>query len=363
MARWIDLDELLASFEEYIDEFERIVRYSDPSEMIERLQRWKIRVAQFLRNSVSEEEAKRFETISLRFDPLVPPSFNAMLESHRNALIILAEEIVAHPNELLGNESFVATRPKLRRLFVSHAAADRPLAEYLRDQLLKRRPGTDIFLASRPGHIRTGEEWWQTIQRELKTADSFVVLLTPLSIDRPWIPFETGAAWMTGRPVYTVSAGGLDKSEIRNPIAFFQVNCLEVVDEAEAFLTDIGAAADDTTEFCVGIRRVAGAVAAAAESASGWVGVDVGGRFFAWDGPELHSFPERPPTPTPGGLIDAIREAGFTPSYGTRDKLTRHLAAGRLQVFETDRKTFQRAVFGGGAGEDQILLVRPGDEA
>lgn len=357
MAEWIDLDRVLDIFVELIQEFEQIVQESPASELIERISRWKARVSAFLGRTFGTEEARKFDRISLKFDPYVSDSFNAMLTSHRNALVILAEEVARHPNQFFTRDTFVASQPKVQHVFISHAAADRKLAEYLRDELVKRRPGTEFFLSSRPGHIRTGHEWWQTIQQQLRSADAYIVLLTPISIGRPWIPFETGAAWMTNRLLLTVSAG-LDKTALPNPLAFFQVNSLEVPDEAEAFLTDLGATTDEVTTMCEAVRDLIAASAQEQLSAEGWVGVAVGSRYFAWDGPALHTFPERPPIPTPAGLLDAIREAGFTPSYGTRDKLTRHLAAGRLQVFETDKRSFQRPVLGGGSGEDQILLVR-----
>jgi hypothetical protein len=91
------------------------------------------------------------------------------------------------------------------------------------------------------------------------------------------------------------------------------------------------------------------------------VGVQVGDRFLAWEGPLLHTVPDWPSIPTPSGLIEGIRQAGWTPSYGVSEKLEEHLAAGRQQVFETDRKSFRRQVVGGGKGESQILLVRRAD--
>ena len=46
-----------------------------------------------------------------------------------------------------------------------------------------------------------------------------------------------------------------------------------------------------------------------------WQGLELQGRYFAWSGPALHSLEDRPPVPTPAGLIDALRAAGMTPSY------------------------------------------------
>src|SRR4051812_48788704 len=45
-------------------------------------------------------------------------------------------------------------------------------------------------------------------------------------------------------------------------------------------------------------RRPAGQQPA---STAGWKGVTVAGRYFAWDGPNLHSLPDRSPISSAGG--------------------------------------------------------------
>ena len=153
------------------------------------------------------------------------------------------------------------------------------------------------------------------------------------------------------------------KGEIPNPLGFFQVNALEVPDEAEAFFVDVGASTEDIASFCRSVEELSGRAREEQERLSGWVGVHIGQRHFAWEGPDLHRVPDWPSAPTPSGLIEAIREGGWIPSYGIPEKLEQHLAAGRQQVFETHRRSFRRPVIGGGKGEWQILLVREEDRA
>jgi len=360
MAEWVDLTARLNHFQALLDEYETIVNESGDEELFPRLRRWQERVTDFLRANVNEKEAKRFQSIHLDFDPLYH-SLDAVLTEPRTALRVLMDEVARHPERFYDAGSVVAVRNTIRRLFVSHAAMDRVLAEALRDQLARRLTGVDLFLASRPGHIPTGQDWWAVIQGELKRADAYVILLTPTSLNRPWIPFETGAAWMTGRPLYTVSAAGLEKAKIPNPLAFFQVSSLDDEADATAFLTDVGASADDIEEFCRSVRQAGATANATRIQAEGWEGVSVGRRYFAWDGPTLFNLMDWPAVPTPEGLIDAIRACGLVPSYGTRDRLTNYLARGRRQVFETDKAGYKRPVLGGGSGEDQILLVHSND--
>jgi hypothetical protein len=90
-----------------------------------------------------------------------------------------------------------------------------------------------------------------------------------------------------------------------------------------------------------------------------WEGVEVDGRYFAWSGPTLHSLPDRLQIPAFRGLEDALRESGIEPRFGREERLRDHLSSGRLQVFETDRRTWRRALLMAGSGEQVLLVVKP----
>ena len=90
-----------------------------------------------------------------------------------------------------------------------------------------------------------------------------------------------------------------------------------------------------------------------------WVGVEVDGRYFVWDGPRLHALEDRRPVPAPRSAEDAVRRVGMIPSYGEYSRLRGHLAKGRLQVFETDRRHTWRKELVYAADGRQVLLVRP----
>ena len=92
-------------------------------------------------------------------------------------------------------------------------------------------------------------------------------------------------------------------------------------------------------------------------SDEGWSGVNAGPRYFAWDGPTLHSLEDRPPIPTPSEAIDAIEAAGHTASFGRRDRLRIHQARGAKQVYETDRTAWRRELLEVSDG-NQILLIQ-----
>ena len=91
-----------------------------------------------------------------------------------------------------------------------------------------------------------------------------------------------------------------------------------------------------------------------AEVVDPWRGVDVGGRFFAWDGP-LEDLEDREPVGMPGDLqpdlMEALKKAGALPSWqrraGQRDR-------GTSPVFITDKRTYKRAI---SSGPEFVLVV------
>jgi hypothetical protein len=246
---------------------------------------------------------------------------------------------------------------RVKRLFLSHASVDRRVAEYLRNRIMSTATGIDVFLASKPGQIPVGADWLATIKNELEASDAYLVLLTDTSVGRPWVQFETGAAWMSGKPLVTVMAGSLFKDDVPMPLSSFQVLSLGVEDEAREVFAALGAQLDDPEGFASRIRELSRESDADAKM-KGWSGVTVGNRYFAWDGPTIHELSDRPGVPAPPELPEAVRGEQMVPSFGLRSKLAHHFGRGRLQVFETDRKGWRREVIYA-ADPDQVLLVHP----
>jgi TIR domain len=79
-----------------------------------------------------------------------------------------------------------ATPPE-SMLYIVHAAADRDLATLVRARIKDLVPGRQVFVASKAGEIPTGEDWLAQIHKNLKAATSFVLLLTPRSVERHWV--------------------------------------------------------------------------------------------------------------------------------------------------------------------------------
>lgn len=77
------------------------------------------------------------------------------------------------------------------RVFVSHATADKWIAVALCQGL--ERVGARTFRDDRD--IESGDDIPQALRSELIRSDELVVLLTPESVNRPWVLLEVGAFW------------------------------------------------------------------------------------------------------------------------------------------------------------------------
>jgi len=118
-------------------------------------------------------------------------------------------------------------KPSLPLIFISHDHRDAQLAEALGNLLGDASGG---FLKSfrssdRKGGagIEFGAEWYSEIMSKINAATDVVALLTPRSIDRPWILYEAGVAkGRLDKPVFGVVVGVSFEKATRGPFAQFQ---------------------------------------------------------------------------------------------------------------------------------------------
>jgi len=76
-------------------------------------------------------------------------------------------------------------------VFVSHATADKWLAKTICEKI--EASGAAIFRDDRD--IQGGDDIPDAIRKSIIRANELMVLLTPESVDRPWVLLEVGAAW------------------------------------------------------------------------------------------------------------------------------------------------------------------------
>src|SRR5438128_7301388 len=83
-----------------------------------------------------------------------------------------------------------APRPRYQ-VFVSHATSDKWLATTFCEKI--EAAGASTFRDDRD--INGGDDIPEAIRDHIKRSRELVVLLTPDSVDRPWVLLEVGAAW------------------------------------------------------------------------------------------------------------------------------------------------------------------------
>jgi hypothetical protein len=76
-------------------------------------------------------------------------------------------------------------------VFVSHGTVDRWIAKTICEKI--ETIGAATFRDDRD--IDGGDDIPARIRRQIIRSNEVVVLLTPESVDRPWVLFEVGAAW------------------------------------------------------------------------------------------------------------------------------------------------------------------------
>lgn len=241
----------------------------------------------------------------------------------------------------------------ISRVFLSHADTDVDLARLLQEELRRAKPAMEVFVSSVPGAIPTGEEWLSEIKRQLKASDAYLILLTPASVQRLWVWYESGAAFMSDKRLIGVCAPGMQKNAVPSPLSGHQLLSLHSPDECEQVFKEFGVTVQDVAAFMEAALTAADKGTSLLALAAGWTGIQHGARYFAWDGP-LDEMEDREALICPAGLTDAVRALGLIPTFGNVDKL-QSLADGQLQVFLTDRRVWKRPVVNSGK---QLLLVR-----
>jgi len=108
-------------------------------------------------------------------------------------------------------------------LFISHASSDGEFAEVLQAEIQKVfADGINVFCTSSPGAISASSDWLATIESKLGAAQAIIAIVTPVSIERPWLWFEIGASWLRARndqlAIYPLCAPEIEFADLPSPL-------------------------------------------------------------------------------------------------------------------------------------------------
>jgi hypothetical protein len=110
-----------------------------------------------------------------------------------------------------------------KRIFISHISIETQLAQSLKQQIEKDFLGmVEIFVSSDEKTIQAGAKWLEEVDKALKRADLQIVLCSKESVERPWVNFEAGAAWLRGIPVIPICHSGMHLSDLLMPLSALQ---------------------------------------------------------------------------------------------------------------------------------------------
>jgi len=118
-------------------------------------------------------------------------------------------------------------------LFLSHAFADKALADLLRNTLvLGGVPEGRIFYSSdRSSGIPSGEDVGTYLRRSLQGAGLVIELVSKTFLTRPICLMELGGAWVLGAPTYPIVVPPLTRNEAIQQIGNVQMGVLGTDDE------------------------------------------------------------------------------------------------------------------------------------
>jgi hypothetical protein len=119
-------------------------------------------------------------------------------------------------------------------VFISYAAGDSAVADELRSDLEKS--GLKCFMAEKD--ILVAAEWQDSIRAALIGSKRVLVLLTPRSINRPWVLMETGAAWALGKPLIP-ALSHVAANDLLDPIRRHQARVIETTAQRLALVNEL----------------------------------------------------------------------------------------------------------------------------
>jgi TIR domain len=107
-------------------------------------------------------------------------------------------------------------------IFISFIHEEEAVAVAVQQLLRAFLGNRNVFLSADEWQIFAGEQWLDRIKSELQPAKVVVLLLSPRSVQRPWVNFEAGAAWLTGKVIVPACFAGLSKGTLPKPYSNIQ---------------------------------------------------------------------------------------------------------------------------------------------
>jgi hypothetical protein len=109
------------------------------------------------------------------------------------------------------------------KIFISHISEEAGLALTIKRSLTNDFLGlVDVFASSDTASIAAGSNWLKELEEALQVSKSLLVLCSKASLNRPWVNFEIGAAWLIKIPIIPICHSGIGPHDLPIPLSLLQ---------------------------------------------------------------------------------------------------------------------------------------------
>lgn len=116
-------------------------------------------------------------------------------------------------------------------IFISRINEHKEISKKLKE-LLESHFGEKIqvFDADDPNCIPFSADWFTTIKEGIQSCNLMIILCSPLSVKRPWINFEAGAATILGKSIGPICFAGQTAGNLPSPLNYIRSQAVDLTD-------------------------------------------------------------------------------------------------------------------------------------
>ena len=108
-------------------------------------------------------------------------------------------------------------------VFISHITEDKEYAKSIKEWLDRAfLNAIQFFVSSDNSSMPIGKEWANEVKTHLEKASVMFVIISELSVERKWLYFESGSAYIKNIPIIPICVNGYKISKLSPPFSFFQ---------------------------------------------------------------------------------------------------------------------------------------------
>ena len=108
------------------------------------------------------------------------------------------------------------------KIFISHIQEEFQVALVLKKWIESAfADHCEVLVSTDPENIPTVAQYLEKSEQALSDVKALIILCSPNSLQRPWIPFEAGCAWMKKILIIPICYAGLYLEDIPQPLAIF----------------------------------------------------------------------------------------------------------------------------------------------